>query len=179
MAGVEKIGVTVCESSARAQRIASAVNARQSRYQLVCVENPWLCRDVTLPTTFLHLVSERRTLFNVCRDGGIRISTHDSGPISRYLRVTEEEYMVMGVFLGLAQWRVLDGNHLIRPEDWIHDPDGSCLYSPCDSVQDYALLMENAYLCGSCRDFYCCLGAETELCLIQELAERFSRTAPA
>lgn len=177
MGVVEKIEVAVWDCSWQAERLAYSMNRHQSRYELACVDSTnRLCRAWGQRVS-LHLVSDTRALFNVSREAGIHLSIQDSGPISRYLGVTEDDYLAMGVLLGLAQWRVLNVNELIRPEDWLHEPDGSCLYAPRRSVQDYALLLENPYLCSSCRDFYCCLGAETELCLIQELADRFSRTA--
>lgn len=169
------IAVAVSGCSFRGPRLVRTMNELQTRYRFDFVDETLPVDRSFVPRASLQLSRNRHELFHVARYRAIRLSIHDSAPISRYLKVTEDQYLTMGALLALAQWRVLDANPLIRPEDWLHEPGTSCLYAPCERVQDYALLMEHPGVCTSCRDFYCCLGAETELCLIHELAERFWR----
>lgn len=176
MAVVQKIQVAVWDCSWRAQRLAQSMNRHQTRYELTCFDSAddsglYACE------VSLYLAPNPFALFSVSREDGVRLSTDDCGPISRYLGVTEDDYLLMGALLGLSQWRVLDFNPLIRPEDGMQCSDNTCLYAPRNSVRDYALVLEQAHVCSSCRQFYRCLGVETELCLIQEFAERFNRSA--
>ena len=173
MADLNKFGVAVIGPHANAALLADTMNQFQSRYALEWVHERAAFSPIPLRPVSVRLCEESRWLFSVSREEGIRVSTFDSVPISRYLGVEEAEYLMLGALLAMAQWRVLHVNPLINPEDWIHEPDTGCLFSAQESVQEFALVTEHGLVCPSCSGFYCCLGAETELALILGLAERF------
>ncbi len=107
---------------------------------------------------------------------GVYVTTWQSDGISRYLGISKVEYLLLQTVLGLMQWRVLALNPLIHMNDFVHLEDCHCLFAPRENFADYALLADDPCICGGCRDFYHCLGADSEflsaLCVIQDIRDK-------
>lgn len=99
----------------------------------------------------------------VSREEGVAVSLWQSKGICQYARIQESSYTALCSLLGITQWRVLQSNPLLQPHDFLHPPSSQCLFATPDDFQDFALALENPRVCGGCRDFYHCLGADTEL----------------
>lgn len=174
MAVVDRIGVPVFGPAELGRRLAEHSNAFQSRYWFEPAENAAGEPEASVwaASAPMHLVNANDLApFSVRRETGVAVNTHSSANLSRYLGISEEDYVMMGALLGLTQWRVLERNSLLNPEDWLQEDHAPCLFTPRMTVYDYALMLERAPICAGCREFYRCLGAETELCLIRELCE--------
>ena len=114
--------------------------------------------------------------FLALRDGPIRISTWQADEIAAYAGITTHEYWVICAMLGLVQWRTLQLNSLLIPEDFIHECTIHCLYGAYEERSQFSLLLEQGRVCRGCRDFYHCLGADRELlALIQTLGALLRR----
>jgi hypothetical protein len=106
--------------------------------------------------------------FEVSRMGPIRVSTWQAENIAMYTKIDAHEYWVLCAMLGLVQWRTLQLNSLMIPEDFIHGPTIHCLYGAHEERSQFSLLLEQGRVCKGCRDFYHCLGADRELLALVE-----------
>jgi len=123
-----------------------------------------------LPIFVTNFVSPR--LYLASRARGVQISTWQSAGISGYAGLEPLSYLVICGLLGLAEWRCLIGNPLLIEEDFNHSQPSDCLFSSRPSKPEYAQLFEQPHICGSCFDFYCCLGAENEILALNAFLAR-------
>ena len=116
--------------------------------------------------------------FTVSQDEGVTVSMWQSKGICHYARIAESSYAALCSLLGLSQWHVLNANPLLKLEDLIHPPSQHCLFVKPDPFHDYALILEDPFVCRGCMDFYHCLGADTELlAVIDTLSSIRSRSS--
>ncbi len=102
-------------------------------------------------------------------DRGVEVSTWDVEGACRYAGIDEQTYLLICSLVGIAHWRVLDSNPLLRPEDLRHPPGVHCVYTDARQVADFALLLDSPEVCQGCADFYHCLGADTELLALRDV----------
>lgn len=119
------------------------------------------------------LVTEEELVapFAISREGPIRISTWQADTIAAYTGMDTHEYWVICAMLGLVQWRTLQLNSLLIPEDFIHERTIHCLYGAYEEKSLFSLLLEQGRVCRGCRDFYHCLGADRELLALIETVD--------
>ena len=107
---------------------------------------------------------------------GVRITTRHAKEISRYADIPEELYLLLCSLLGLTQWRALQENPDLEPEDFLHRTDGNCLFARRGDGKLFPCLLERPHICGGCLSFYHALGADSELLALQETLRYASST---
>lgn len=118
----------------------------------------------------LHITNEKKdALFTVDLERGITVSCYQSEGICQYANIDRETLTLICSLLGLVQWRSLNSNPLLRPEDLLVSGGGSCLFHRPEVREDYALLLDERKICAGCFEFYCCLGVEPELAALREV----------
>jgi len=100
---------------------------------------------------------------------GVAVSTWDIEGVCQYVGIDETQYLLICSLVGIAHWRVLDLNPLLRIEDLRHPKGVHCVYVEPDQVHDFALLLDGPAICRGCTGFYHCLGADTELLALREV----------
>jgi len=108
------------------------------------------------------------TLFLAEPLNGVTISSKDAEGISRHAGLSVCEYLSLAALLGLVVWRALRDNPDLRFEDLLHESPENCLFATQPAICEYALLLEQPYICGGCIAFFRCLGVETEMLLLRE-----------
>jgi hypothetical protein len=86
-----------------------------------------------------------------------------------YAGIGVDTYYLLGAALGLAQWRALAFNPLLIEEDLRHEMPSRCVLAAQHEKCDYALVLEDAFVCSGCIEFYRCLGAEREIRVVKGL----------
>lgn len=110
---------------------------------------------------------------------GVEVSTWDVDGVCAYAGIDRSAYLLICSLVGMAHWRVLKQNPLLRIEDLRHPAGVHCVYTEARHVSDFATLLENPVVCTGCKNFYHCLGAEAELfALFDVLAEVNGRVNP-
>jgi hypothetical protein len=97
------------------------------------------------------------------------LSTHQSAGIALYLGISRAAYLLMTSMIALTQWRVLTLNPLLRAEDFTHREPPTCAFAAQPSIPCHVLALEKRYICPACREFFCCLGAESEILALQQV----------
>jgi len=101
-----------------------------------------------------------------CRLDGccVRISTANSGALSRYCRAPKGLYLAMLTALGLVQACALRRNPLLVPEDLAHRQPGCCLFAACGSFDTLIPALDAPRICDASAAFYQALlvGPEVE-----------------
>jgi len=112
-------------------------------------------------------------------DVGVRVSTEGSTGLAYYAGIDEATYLLLCSLLGIAQYRVMWANPLLRPEDFRHPPHPLCLFGDIEAIHGFARLLEAPQVCGGCTAFYHCLGADTELIALRETVSAIQRQPDA
>jgi hypothetical protein len=102
-------------------------------------------------------------LFWVDREGGVYVSSAQSDGIALYLGMPRARYLFLCALLGLVQWRALDLNPLLVPEDLLHHNPPRCVFADPMRLEDYVVTLDEVRLCPACMNFFRCLGVEPEL----------------
>ena len=96
--------------------------------------------------------------------------------ICLYAEIRRRTYLLVCSLLGLLHWRALDLNPMLVWEDLlVHEEPPACLCAHRDTVQEYALAFENPYICKPCREFFRCLGLESDGRAIQDVLDYLVR----
>jgi len=109
--------------------------------------------------------------FLVDRRQGVVVTTWQGEGLCSYARLELEEYLLLCALQGLTQWRALQLNPLLIEEDLNHHVPPLCLFAVPPTTQEYALLLEEPQICRGCLQFYCCLGAEEEIRVVQQVID--------
>ena len=163
------IGV-VCEGLAPQSSLAQWVQSIQNRFQLQAQpttpydirlkyaddldDAPWCLR----PTENLVVVSSWR-----CSD------------LARYAGRTTREYLLLTGMLALTQFRAIALNPALKPVDFIHRCEESCLfvYEPGRALERFLLATDQLRLCRGCAAFYHCLGVDPEWFALNHILHKF------
>ena len=165
------IGV-ICEELQPRTRLAQWVESRQRRFQIqdapttpdairlrftdACTDAPWRLK----PTENLVIVSSWR-----CAD------------LARYVGCSRRDYLLLTGMLALTQYRALTLNPLLKPVDFIHRCEESCLFvnEPNYALERFLLATEQLAVCRGCADFYHCLGVDPEWLALTDILDAFDR----
>lgn len=120
-------------------------------------------------------IQENRRMYSVDRYEGVMVNTWQMNGVCQYTGLSPEAYLLVGIMLGLTQWRVLKLNPLIQSYDLGHSWPDTCLFSRPSLPQEVALMLENPTVCPGCRDFYRCLGAEEEILTVQRVMDHLAK----
>ena len=110
---------------------------------------------------------------------GVEVSTWDVDGVCAYAGIDRSAYLLICSLVGMAHWRVLDRNSLLKLEDLRHPAGVHCVYTEARHVSDFATILEEPAVCKGCIDFYLCLGAEAELLALRDVLAETSRRAPS
>ena len=94
---------------------------------------------------------------------GVSISTSQCADISAYAGLPRRVYLMTLAMLGLVQWRALQLNPLMLPEDFFHGDSCNCLFQRRIFLEEYALVFEHPFTCAPCRNFYSALCPADEM----------------
>lgn len=129
------------------------------------------CRPATKPFRLCITDDLESRLFRIDSERGVLVSAYQSEGICRYAGMDRNEYFRLCALLGKIQWTALQLNPLLVEEDFSHVAPSPCLFAPRPFKQDFALALDDPQVCQGCIDFYRCLGAETEILVLQALLD--------
>lgn len=162
------------------QRLARLGGRLQKQFRFTT--GPWSTPHPASPESTVSLyITDRpsHALFLVVKDRGVVVSTWRSVGICHYAHVDPDCYLITCALLGLIQWRALALNPLLRIDDFMHETPSTCLFTPVEVKQEAALLLDDPIICPGCRDFYHCLGVDSELFALYRTLEYIESKRPA
>jgi hypothetical protein len=163
------IGI-VCEGLSPQSPLGQWVHSRQDRFQL----QSWTATPDDIRMKYREDLAEAP--WRLRRAGNlVEVSTWRCSALARYAGRSRREYLLLTGMLALTQFRALALNPLLKPTDFIHRCEESCLfvYEPNRAFERFLLATDQLRICRGCSDFYHCLGVDPEWFALNAILKAF------